>query len=217
MKKIVLFVAAAFSINFAQAQSGPSFGLKAGVNYSNLSGDLKEDRYENKVGFVGGVTANFPLMSDGFLSVQPELLFSQKGYKYNDTEFKIGADNFKYTGKVNYNYLDLPIMLKVKAGGLFFEAGPQVSYLLGIKNNTKASKNGDTFDQGSKKINKDDLAEIEIGYAAGVGFQAANGVSLGLRYNGSISDLAKDNGNDELANARHSTFQLTLGFMLPGM
>ncbi|MFC6996166.1 porin family protein [Rufibacter roseus] len=215
MKKIVLFLAAALSFSVAQAQNGPRIGLKAGVNYSNLSGDLKEDRYENKIGFVGGITANFPLTSDNFLSIQPELLFSQKGYKYRDIEYKNAMNQtIKNKGEVSYNYLDLPILLRVNAGGLFFEGGPQVSYLLGIKDNTEVSVDGDTFRETSTKIDKDNLAEIEIGYAAGIGYQTGNGLSLGLRYNGSINSLAKNDG-DELANARHSVFQLTLGFMIP--
>jgi hypothetical protein len=38
-----------------------------------------------------------------------------------------------------------------------------------------------------------------------------------LRYNGSISELAKSvPNNDELVNARHSAFQLQLGFLLGG-
>jgi hypothetical protein len=71
MKKIALLLLAGLSFSFAQAQ-GVQFGLKAGVNYSNLSGDLQhEDIFQNKLGFVGGVSANLPLSSDGFLNLAP--------------------------------------------------------------------------------------------------------------------------------------------------
>ncbi|RNI32643.1 PorT family protein [Rufibacter immobilis] len=218
MKKLVLFVAAALTFGVAQAQNGPRIGIKAGANYSNISGDLdNEDIYENKFGFVGGLTANFNLTSDGFLSIQPELLYSQRGYQYKDEQYTIGsganAINYRSEGNVNFNYLDLPIALRVNAGGLFFEAGPQASYLLGIKDKSETFL-GDNRSTTERKIEKDDLSEFEIGYIAGLGYQTQNGLSLNLRYNGSINSLAKDD-NDELTNARHSAFQLTLGFLIP--
>lgn len=216
MKKIALLLLAGLSFSFAQAQT--KVGLKGGVNYSNIAGDLEnEDVYMNKFGFNGGLTANFAITGDNFLSIQPELLYSQKGYKYRDEEFTdILGREVRRKGTRNFNYLDLPVMLKVNAGGLFFEAGPQLSYLLAIRDNTETSVNGST-DSNWRSIDKDDLAELEVGYAAGLGFQAANGFSLGVRYNGSLSDLAKsDPNNDELVNARHSAFQLQLGFLLSG-
>jgi hypothetical protein len=215
MKKFTLLLLAGLSFSFAQAQSA-KVGLKAGANYSNISGDLQnEDVYQNKFGFNGGLTANFSLTDDGFLSIQPELLYSQKGYQYRDEEYTdLLGRKIKNKGSRHFNYLDLPVLLKINAGGLFFEGGPQLSYLLGIRDNTERSVNG-AETEGWRKIEKDNLAELEIGYAAGVGFQATNGVSLGLRYNGSINDLAKsDPNNDELVNARHSVFQLQLGFLL---
>lgn len=216
MKKIALLLLAGLSFSVAQAQT--KVGLKGGVNYSNIAGDLEnEDVYMNKFGFNGGLTANFAITGDNFLSIQPELLYSQKGYKYRDDEFTdILGREVRRKGTRNFNYLDLPVMLKVNAGGLFFEAGPQLSYLLAIRDNTETSVNGNT-DSNWRSIDKDDLAELEVGYAAGLGFQATNGVSLGVRYNGSMSDLAKkDPNNDELVNARHSAFQLQLGFLLGG-
>jgi hypothetical protein len=222
MKKIALLLLAGLSFSFAQAQSA-KIGLKGGVNYSNIAGDLQhEDVYQNKFGFNGGLTANFSLTGDNFLSIQPELLYSQKGYQYRDEEYtslnplRLGQP-VKSKGERHFNYLDLPVMLKVNAGGLYFEGGPQLSYLLGIRDNTETKYADGTKDEDWQKIEKDNLAELEIGYAAGLGFQAANGLSLGLRYNGSISDLAKsDPNNDELVNARHSVFQLQLGFLLGG-
>jgi hypothetical protein len=222
MKKIALLLLAGLSFSFAQAQSA-KVGLKAGANYSNISGGLDEDVYQNKFGFNGGVTANFSLTDDGFLSLQPELLYSQKGYKYRDEEYprsltgSVLTQPVKSKGERHFNYLDLPVLLKVNAGGLYFEGGPQLSYLVGIRDNTETTySDGREYDNW-QKIDKDNLAELEIGYAAGLGFQATNGVSLGLRYNGSINELAKsDPNNDELVNARHSVFQLQLGFLLGG-
>jgi hypothetical protein len=214
MKKLLFLSIALFAFSFAHGQA--RFGLKGGINYSNISGDLdNQDIYQNKLGFNGGIQANFPILTDGFLSLQPELLYSQKGYQYRDEEFTIAGIKRERKGKVNYNYLDLPVLLKVNAGGLYFEGGPQLSYLMGIRDNTEEKIGSSEFKQ-TAVVNKDDLAELEIGYAAGLGFQATNGISLGVRYNGGINKLAKDNGNDELTNARNSVFQLQVGFLLGG-
>ena len=217
MKKIGLLLVALFSLSFAQAQV--KLGVKGGINYSNVAGNLRDEvSYDNKVGFLGGVTANIPLISDGFLSLQPELLYSQKGYQYRDDEVTINNAKYSIKGKRNFNYLDLPVLLRVNAGGLIFEGGPQASYLLGIRDNTEIENEGTGNDTKTwNKIEKDNLAELEIGYVAGVGYQTPMGVGIGLRYNGSINHLAKsDPNNDELVNARHSAFQLQLSYMLGG-
>ena len=217
MKKIALLFITLFSFGMAQAQV--KLGVKGGINYSNIAGNLRDEiGYDNKVGFLGGVTANIPLIGDGFLSVQPELLYSQKGYQYRDDKITMNNATYSYKGKLNFNYLDLPVLLKVNAGGVFFEAGPQASYLLAIRDKAEIENEGTGNDEKTRtKVEKDNLAELEIGYVAGVGYQAANGLGIGLRYNGSISHLAKsDPNNDELVNARHSLFQLQLGYTLGG-
>jgi len=216
MKKLLIIGAMLLAgATATQAQSG--LGFRGGANMSNLSGDLRnEDNFENKWGFHGGVTYNIGVVGD-FFSIQPELLYSQKGFKNAETEFAVGGVDYKRTGKVNYNYLDLPVMAKIKAGPLYFEAGPQASYLLSVNNETKTYLDGElqstTRDEGSKE----GLKEFEFGYGAGVGLAFGNNLSLGVRYNGSLSDFVdKDvNFNDDITNARHSTIMFTLGITLP--
>nr|GFB71744.1 hypothetical protein [Tanacetum cinerariifolium] len=92
----------------AHAQS-VRFGLKAGANLSNLSGDLtQQDQYKNRFGFQGGAMLNLGLVGDDFLAIQLEALYSQKGFKYADQQFTIGGTNFRNTGNVRYDYLDIP-------------------------------------------------------------------------------------------------------------
>jgi hypothetical protein len=108
----------------------------------------------------------------------------------------------------------LPVLLKINAGGLFFEGGPVASYLLDIKNKSKIKKDNATDYENVDIISKGNASDFEIGYAAGLGFKAPMGMSLNLRYNGSISALADDSDGGSLANSRHSLFQLTLGYQL---
>jgi opacity protein-like surface antigen len=216
MKKLFIIGAMLFAgATAAQAQSG--IGIRGGANMSNLSGDLRnEDNFENKWGFHGGITYNIGIV-DNFFSIQPELLYSQKGFKNADTEFVVGGVNYKRTGKVNYNYLDLPVMAKIKAGPLYFEAGPQASYLLGVNNETKTYLDGNLQSTSRDEKDKEGLKEFEFGYGAGVGFALGNSLNLGVRYNGSFSDFVDEdvNFNGDVTNARHSTIMFTLGLTIP--
>ena len=212
-------------ISSARAQD-VRFGLRAGANYSNLAGDVKnQSAYNNKVGFLGGVMVNVPVTSDGFFSVQPEVLYSQKGFENKPTEYTglLGAKQ-KREGNVNFNYLDVPVLLKINAGGFIAEAGPQYSYLISANDETKVTTTpalggAPTTSEAQNKRDVSGLNRNELGYLAGVGYQADNGVSLSLRYTGAFSDFVKsDNStyfNGDLKNARHSAFQLSLGYLIP--
>ncbi|SNS02884.1 MULTISPECIES: porin family protein [Hymenobacter] len=219
---VLLTVAAASS---AQAQ-GVRLGLRAGANYSNLAGNVRnENTYNNKLGLLGGVMLNADVTGDGFFSIQPEVLYSQKGFENKPTEYTnlIGAKQ-KREGKVNYNYLDVPVLLKVNAGGFIVEAGPQYSYLLSANNETRTTTypalgGSPRTSETQNKKDLDGLNRSELGYVAGIGYQADNGVSLNLRYTGAFSDFVKgDNGtyfDGDLQNARHSAVQLSLGYLIP--
>ncbi|KAA9331609.1 PorT family protein [Hymenobacter busanensis] len=231
MKKVVFafatLLAASAAVSSAQAQ-GVRLGFRAGGNYSNLAGNIQnEATYNNKIGFLGGVMLNADLSGDGFLSLQPEVLFSQKGFENKPTEYSRTLLGIGYTekreGKVNYNYLDVPVLLKINADGFVFEAGPQFSYLLNSNNETKTirttSDGRTTTQEATNQNDVSGLNRAELGYAAGVGYQAENGLGLSLRYTGAFSDFVKsDNGtyfNGDLQNARQSAFQLSLGYLIP--
>ena len=226
MKKTAFLATALLAtaaISSAQAQD-IRFGLRAGANYSNLSGNIKnEDTYNNKVGFLGGVMLNVPLLADDLLSIQPEILYSQKGFENKPTEFSSVLGKQKREGNVNYNYIDVPLLLRFKALGFVAEAGPQYSYLLSSNNETKTTTTptvgSPTVSETKDKNDVSGLNRNELGYLAGVGYEATNGLSLNLRYTGAFSDFVKsDNStyfNGDLKNARHSAFQLSLGYLIP--
>ena len=232
MKKTTFLLAAAFTaataaFSSAQAQA-VRFGVRAGANLSNLAGDLQnQDTFNNKFGFVGGVLVNLGLGSDSFFSIQPEVLYSQKGWKNKPDNINATILGLGYTvnreGNVNLNYLDVPVLAKINAGGFIIEAGPQYSYLLSANNKTTTTTtlqpNGTP--RTSEATNKTDVSNLrrsELGYVAGIGFQAENGVGLSLRYNGSFNDFVKnDDGNyfnGDLRSARNSVFQLSLAYLI---
>jgi hypothetical protein len=80
----------------ASAQNKPlTFGVKAGMNMSNVSGDFEDSKL--KVGFNVGVTADYALTPDFYLLTGLE--FTTKGSKVDDNT----------NLKLNLSYLQLPI------------------------------------------------------------------------------------------------------------
>lgn len=216
MMKQLFFALVLAAGTFTAAQAQATFGVRAGANLSNLSGELRdESMFENKVSYHAGVIINFPVVDD-FVSIQPEILYSRKGFKTNGQEYQnLLLQTRRREGFVNYNYVDVPVLVNVKAGPIYFELGPQVGYLLSVNNETKVYDGNNTQISSSRDVkSKEGLSEFEAGYAAGLGFASQNGISLGVRYNGAFTDFVKEDVNFEgdLTNARHSVFMLTLGF-----
>ena len=118
-----------------------------------------------------------------------------------------------YTTKVTsrLHYIDVPVLARVNAGGLFFELGPQVGFLVAAKQKTENSGGALV---GTYNVDiKDRVKTVDFGYAAGLGYQVSNGPGIGLRYNGGFTNTRNDAGS--LA-VRNSAFQLYLSFMFGG-
>src|ERR671928_110647 len=97
MKKIGLFVLGiTISSSAIFAQSLPQFGIKGGINISNLNSN-EGTQTSARTGFHVGVLANVPLGS-GF-SIQPEGVYSSQGFKYVENEGRYAGE---HSVAVNY-------------------------------------------------------------------------------------------------------------------
>lgn len=112
MKKLKSILALALLTSFSQvafSQTTDSaklkFGVKGGVNFSNL---YTEDVDDNNVlaGFNLGLFARLPITQT--FAIQPELSYTTKGaeLEYNNA-FVNGTSTFKL------NYLELPVLLVI--------------------------------------------------------------------------------------------------------
>jgi opacity protein-like surface antigen len=207
MKKLILSLAiVASAAGVANAQTGIKVGLKGGFNGSTFSGeDSKGSEY--KAGFAAGGFVNFGV-SDNF-SIQPELLYSQKGASIDD----FGASGITF--KSTLGYLDVPIMFRYNIGedgkGFFVEAGPQGSVVLHRRDFIEDSSGKQI---GSSETSTDDLNKVVLGYVGGVGYQITSGLQLGLRYTGDFTQVYKQqNGAPNLHN---SVFQFQVGYAFGG-
>jgi outer membrane protein OmpA-like peptidoglycan-associated protein len=133
MRTLLLTLVSFLMLTALQAQQDERayFGIKAGVNMANIrsanhftDGDL----LNTKTGLAGGLFFHLGLTKA--LAIQPELLYSQMGTKYDDNT----SATLNTAGQVNLDYISLPLLIKVspfKPLSLF--VGPQLDYFIGGK------------------------------------------------------------------------------------
>ncbi|UOQ54614.1 porin family protein [Hymenobacter cellulosivorans] len=146
-------------------------GLKLGGNVSNVVGyDARESNW--RVGAHGGLMAQ---LRPSFLpnwSLQTEALYTMKG----DNSLQYGPSVMTH-----FAYLDVPVLLQYHWDELFFEAGPQFSYLL------EATPASPTLVLPGKSSFRDQ----SYGFAVGFGYQDKSGVQIGWRYNADLTNVRK--------------------------
>lgn len=131
-KSILLLASVALMANIGYAQNLNAdtrdkiqVGLKVGANLSNIYDSEDEDfTADSKLGLAGGVFASIPIGT--FIGVQPEILFSQKGYKGSGSI--LGSE---YSYSRTSNFIDVPLLVAIKPiSALTILAGPQFSFLM---------------------------------------------------------------------------------------
>ncbi|HEX7493112.1 MAG TPA: porin family protein [Bacteroidales bacterium] len=207
MKKYILTIATIiFFANIISAQDNSSdlrnslqFGLKAGANFSNVY-DSKNQEFnaDFKVGFAAGAFLAIPIGK--FIGFQPEILFSQKGYKASGTFLTIPYE-FSHTT----NYIDVPLLFSLKPSTFItLLAGPDYSFLVSQKD----VFTGGGFTSTQEKEFKNDKSVLC--FVAGIDITMDRFV-LGARAGW---DLQNNNGDGTSTNPRYKNvwYQATLGF-----
>jgi hypothetical protein len=206
MKKTIL-TAALFTrffncINAQLERDAFHFGVKAGANYSNVYDIRGEDfTADFKFGFAGGIFVSIPL--GDYLGIQPEALYSQKGYESNGNI--LGA-TFKLTHVTNY--IDIPILLQIKPSEFMsIVAGPQFSFQVSSENSFSSSLLSVQQQQDFDNLN---VRKNILGVLAGFDFNVQH-VVIGTRFG---LDLLNNNGDGTSTSPRYRNLwiQATLGF-----
>ncbi len=116
-----------------------SYGAKVGVMVANLTQTPAEweQEQEYKAGFTGGVFLNYAF--NEHFSLQPELLYTQKGVRDNLYEGLISIDL-----TASFDYVELPVLAiytfsEVGAFRPFVYGGPNVSFTVGSELELSAS------------------------------------------------------------------------------
>lgn len=177
---------------FLNAQK--QFGVKAGVNIGNvdevitgLDDDLisfENQTYKIKANPQLGIWMDLPLTNR--LSLQPELLWSQKHFHADDP-----VSN-PTDGYINFHYFSLPILAKYQINNWRIELGPEVSFLL----------DQSLVDFDSPFTESPFIEENEFEFAANLGVQYQyNRLIIGLRGSRDLTeflDFTFTDGNGEV-------------------
>ncbi|MGW8121680.1 porin family protein [Roseivirga echinicomitans] len=199
MKKIIitsffsLLSLVAFT-NKGQAQEFRS-GIKGSFNLSNLYTDDIDDS-NLRAGFSFGLFKENQIGPAS--AIQTELLFSTKGSR---SEYNSGP--FNGEAKFNLNYLELPILLDLKAGSVLdVTFGPYVSYLISANVTTEGS-----FGNSYSEIDRDELNDFDFGFSGGLGLNFGK-TEVGARYNLGLSEIANsNNARSIMGDAKNSVIQ----------
>lgn len=179
-----------------------SFGLKLGTNYSNVYDSDNEDFVaDSKFGFAAGAFVVIPFGT--FIGIQPEILYSQKGFKSSGTYFGSTYEMTRTT-----NFIDVPVLFAVKPieqVTLLF--GPQFSYLMKQKDEFTGGNISSTQQQ---EFDNDDITKNILGLTGGADINVDNLV-FGLRAGWDIKTNEGD-GNSSTPRYKNMWYQATVGY-----
>lgn len=178
------------------------FGLKVGMSISNVYKSTGNDfQADTKYGLTGGALITIPI--DKYFGIQPEISYSQKGYKGSgrilDAPYEMTRTSF---------FIDVPIQVAFKPTEFIkILAGPQFSYL--VKQRDEFTNSATSFAQ-SQEFNNDNLRKNILGFVFGVDVNLKHMV-LGARAG---YDLQKNNGDGTSSTPRYKNvcFWGTVGY-----
>ena len=202
MRKLFLGLSIAIS-GFAFSQQ---FGLKAGLNVSDINNGASGTDMKAKTGLYVGVTATIPV-SDEF-SVQPELIYNQLGAKTNLYDFGGIIGNVSTTTKLDY--ISLPVMLQYNFPSNFYlELGPEFSYMVSAKQGLSTS-----IISPSTDINMDYLNRLNVGAGFGAGYNLNKNIGISARYTLGLTGLGKNENVTDyfLDSAKNNNLQVGVNF-----
>lgn len=162
MKKSLLFVL--FALVSMVSYSQISWNVKAGMNMSNITGDADTDL---RIGFNAGVGMEYQFTDTW--SIQPSLMFSQKGFKLGDV-------------KCNPLYLEVPVLAAARFAvtdnqNVVVKAGPYLAVGIAGKIKRAGSKSDYFGDNAAKRFDFGlgfgvayEIGQIFFGLDGGIGF-----------------------------------------------
>lgn len=194
IKSGLITVALLVGISVNAQDKSTIFGVKAGLNLSNVGGDISES--DAKIGFNVGVTLDYSFTPEFYLLTGLEL--TTKGFKVDLVD-----------ATSNLMYLQLPVHVGYKlpvaeTTKIVFHAGPYVAYGIGGKTkatNTEYGKiSANSFSTGGYK-------EFDFGLGLGVGAEFGK-FGVGLGYDFGLINVVDMDG----VSVRNMNGYLTVGY-----
>jgi len=177
-------------------------GAKIGVNYANVyDSEGEEFDADPKLGLAAGAFLAIPIGT--YIGIQPEVMFSQKGFKA--TGSVLGSE-YEFTRTTNY--IDIPIYLALKPSSfLTIVAGPQFSYLMSRKDKFESSfLNTEQEDE----FENENIRKNTLGASFGLDINI-NHFVIGARAAWDLQDN-KGDGTSSTPRYKNTWLQATVGF-----
>ena len=183
MKKTMILAATILFSFAANAQTEAHFGIKGGMNASELHNSDGGPKSDTKIGFHAGLLAHIHGHNTNW-GIQPEVLYSLEGAKSGTGSSKVNT---------NLSYLNVPVLVQYMFdNGFRIEAGPQVGFLMSAKQKS---------DNASLDV-KDGYKTTAFSIPVGVGYLTRTGLGFDARYSFGLSDLT-----DAAPNVHGNNFQ----------
>ncbi len=209
----------ATTASFTFAQTPLSFGIRAGLSNAGIRGDAVKS-FDQLLGFTNGMIAtgdrtgffaggyvHIPVSNQ--IAIEPAVYYSQKGMALQGN---LGLKGVEMLGanaraRLNTQYIDIPVVLKLNLNGFQLFGGPQVSYLSDASLQTSAGVLGlnllNTTTSATNQFNRWDAA-----LTGGVGYTFTNGINLSAAYDHGITRVDANRN----ANAFNRAIKVGLGF-----
>lgn len=220
MKKLLLtlfgLTVLAASVS-GQSENKRIWGIRAGLNVANIhssgADEILAPEAGSRTSFHLGLSLQLPIDKERPFYLESGLLLSSKGTKFNlEKEMGTPAE-----AKVVPVYLEIPLVFSYHFQANDVSIQPYAGFYVGLgvhgKIKAKITYQG-TTESGKADIFKDswldtgnnsvkvpqELKRGDIGYRLGLGIAIAQHYYIGLGYEASILNIAKDTDNSKMKN-----------------
>lgn len=215
MKKtvVLLLLASAPIVNFAQGRSPLRFGIKAGGNLSNMTiSDNNGNSYGSSsfgLGYYGGALMEVSGPAGSKFKGQIEALYNRHNYKNN--YMSIGAASIDQTTKLDQ--ISVPVMVKYFViPSLSFNLGAAVDFNIAGKAKIESSFENTSTTSTTNFKDNDYLQTVQVGALAGVTYYMYKGLFVDGRYNYTFGKMLDQKTNADPAYKNRNAIQLGVGY-----
>jgi hypothetical protein len=194
MKNITWIFFVFLILIFSQETFSQTFGVKAGLNLSNVVFKNNAANFNIETGFHAGATVEFPL--NRVFLFETGILLSSRGYRESAKNPFLDLHE-----EASYSYLEVPILAKaffsIPTITFYLQGGPYFGYGIYGKDKGSVNSNGD-LSSWSKKINwgsdypPDMLKRLDYGLIFGPGVQI-NHIQISLSYGLGLANISSVN------------------------
>lgn len=209
MKKLLSLTVLAAALLFTLPSSAQvKFGLKGGLNITDMSFSKDVINTSNRTGFFIGPTLKVKIPIVG-LGVDASVLYDQRSAEINDVVYEDENSSVSSKQTIKQHAINIPINLRYDLGlgdlaSIYFAAGPQFGFNVGddikeIYNNAAQWK----------------LKKSTFSVNVGLGVMLINHLQVGANYNivcGKTGEVTVLDGAKSIARGRANTWQISAAY-----